>query len=172
MGYGYNRNGYNPDGFGYRGYNDRQLKEDQWVRRSTYGREYHRYVPFQGNGGSNRPKRKRSGCKQGTGKTGLHYISGWNKSRGRGFITLIASQRKGGKDRMGNDRPNVCVNQKGEELLIYVCSVRFPHGVETYTGFYNPNDGKLRIPDLNMTANPRAANGGYFGKSSVSRKNG
>ncbi|KAA9339865.1 hypothetical protein F0P96_04410 [Hymenobacter busanensis] len=34
---------------------------------------------------------------------------------------------------------------------------------ETETGFYNPETGKLTIPDRQMVVNPKAPNGGYFG---------
>jgi len=44
----------------------------------------------QNNGGGNDQPRKKSGCKSGVNKNGNRYVSGWNKSRSRGYITFIA----------------------------------------------------------------------------------
>lgn len=114
------------------------------------------------NNNNNRSQRKHSGAKMGQGKNGKRFISAWNYSRKYGLVSLIASMRETGK--------NTCVNRNGEQLEIFVCKVQKKYEQpQLFTGFYNPNDGKLRIPDLGMTVNPKAPNGGYWGKTAVSR---
>ncbi|MEZ2445929.1 hypothetical protein AB6805_29645 [Chitinophaga sp. RCC_12] len=109
---------------------------------------------------SGRPtqKRKKSGCKMRSGwtsrKTGErvddNLLTGWNKSRTRGFITFIAIPRKEKETSNAN-------------FEHWVVSVQFSTGKKTFTGFYNVNRRLLTIPDLQMVANPNAPNGGYFG---------
>lgn len=109
----------------------------------------------------NYSKKKHSGCRQKIGSNGKNVIFGWNYSRRFGLVKFVAT--------MKNDK-NLCVNKSGEQLEIYVVSLDVPmQKKQLLTGFLNTNDGKLRIPDLNMTANPKAPNGGYFGKTSVSK---
>ncbi|MFB6458025.1 hypothetical protein ACE38W_22325 [Chitinophaga sp. Hz27] len=102
--------------------------------------------------------RKKSGCRMRSGwtsrKTGErvddNYITGWNKSMTRGFITFIASPRK--------ERETASPHNEH-----WVVTVQFSTGKKTFTGFYNLNTKRLTIPDLQMVANPNAPNGGYFG---------
>ncbi|MBO9731164.1 MAG: hypothetical protein J7623_21175 [Chitinophaga sp.] len=79
-----------------------------------------------------------------------NLISGWNKSRTRGFISFVAIPRK----------ERETANPVYEH---WVVSVQFSTGKKTFTGFYNTNRRLLTIPDLAMVANPGAPNGGYFG---------
>lgn len=134
--------------------------------RSSYGRSY-------GGGGSyrraygsySRQKKKHSGCKMRSGwttKSGEHVnenmITGWNYSRRLGLISFIASPRKEGRE------------TKNDRIERWVVNIRFRDGPKIFTGFYNLDHRKLRIPDLRMTANPHAPNGGYFGTSNVSKR--
>lgn len=115
-------------------------------------------------------RKKHSGAKMGMGKNGLNFISAWNYSRRFGLITLIGSHRKEGANKNGTLQRNRCVNRKGEELLIYSCTLNVPmQSPRVVTGFFNPNDNKLRIPDLAMVVSPYAPNGGYFGRIKVKR---
>lgn len=109
----------------------------------------------------NNNQKKHSGCKKITSyvdkKTAevkpAQMIQAWNYSVSRGMMTMIASPRKKGA---ATKNPN----QK-----MFTCKVFFKRTLETkyYLGFYNETTGKLTIPDLQMVANPKAKNGGYFG---------
>ena len=107
--------------------------------------------------------KKRSGCK----KTIANYqggatsicITGWNKSKTHGFMTLVAVPRKDGK---------ISYTKLDEERHHFVCTIRVGRFQKyTYTGFFDPVKEKLRIPDIQMIANPSSD---YFG-TSVMRKN-
>jgi len=111
-------NGYNRGGYGSRNYNNQ-----------------------------NRQPRKRSGSKLGTDKKGRPCVTGYNKSKSRGFITLVAIPCK----KFETKSPN---SDK------WVATVQFPDGKKTFTAFWNTQTKKLTIPDLQMVANP-AKN--YFG---------
>lgn len=99
------------------------------------------------------PPRKRSGCKLKTDKNGNRCIVGWNKSKSRGFVTFIASPHKDKAKRLP---------KKGNSE---VWMVKMTQGINVvwHVGLYTPDTKKLKIPDLNMVANPNASNGGYFG---------
>lgn len=135
-------------------------------RRDSYGqqdydRQHGKYLPNRSYAHNQRTAKKHSGCRSKTGSNGKNVIYGWNYSRRFGLVTFVST--------MKNDK-NVCVNKNGEELHIYVVSVTVPmQPKRTVTGFFNPNDGKLRIPDLGMTANPKAPNGGYWGRTAPSK---
>lgn len=110
---------------------------------------------------SGNSQKKHSGCKAGIGKNGKTYLQGWNYSKRHGMVTFVAS--------MKNDK-NMCVNKHGEESEIYVVSITVPmQPKRLVTGFLKLNDGKLRMPDLGMTANPKAPNGGYWGKTAMGK---
>jgi hypothetical protein len=114
------------------------------------------------NNNNQRPQKKHSGCRSKMGSNGKNVIFGWNYSRRHGLVSFVAT--------MKNEK-NLCVNKNGEELHIYVVTVtKAMQAKQTVTGFFNPNDGKLRIPDLGMTANPKANNGGYWGRTAVSKR--
>lgn len=105
------------------------------------------------------PQKKHSGCRSKMGKNGKNVIFGWNYSRRHGLVNFVAT--------MKNEK-NVCVNKNGEELHIYVVTInKAMQAKQTITGFFKPNDGKLRMPDLAMTANP-AKN--YWGRTAVSKR--
>lgn len=115
-----------------------------------YGRpQYQRngYNGYQGGYPQQQQPRKKSGCKIGQDKTGRPCITGWNKSRSRGFLSFVAVPCKDAKTKSPNSDK-------------WVASVQFPDGKKTFTAFYNVNTKKLSIPDLQMVANP-AKN--YFG---------
>lgn len=106
------------------------------------------------NGGQNRAPynpnnsaRKKSGCRLGNDKKGRPCITAWNKSKGRGFISMVAVPCDKSKTKSANSDK-------------WVVSVMFPTGKKTFTGFYNVVTKKLTIPDLAMVANPSKD---YFG---------
>lgn len=106
-------------------------------------------------------QKKHSGCGQKQGTNGKNVIYGWNYSRRFGLVKFVATMK---------NTENLCVNKNGEELHIYVCTITRPfEKAVTVTGFFKPNDGKLRMPDLGMTANPRAPHGGYWGRTVPSK---
>ncbi|MCU4165219.1 hypothetical protein [Carboxylicivirga caseinilyticus] len=126
-------NGYLPQGFN-QGYNGQS-----YVARG-FRPQYH-----------SRP-RKKSGCKYNpNAKNGAPVITGWNKSRSRGFISFIASPHK--------------KKSKGKNPNYETWMVKVTSGIQTvwHVGQYNLTKGILTIPDLNMVANPKAPNGGFFG---------
>ena len=97
------------------------------------------------------PKKKRSGCKAKRDKNGNDCIIGWNKSRSRGFISFIAAPHKKKSKNKSPDSETWMVKVTQGITIVW------------HVGFYNTETRKLTIPDLNMVANPNAANGGYFG---------
>ncbi|PSL43411.1 hypothetical protein CLV51_108100 [Chitinophaga niastensis] len=129
--------------------------------RSAYsggGSGYAKRTNYSYAGRPQRQARKKSGCKLKNGwvsrKTGErvddNLLTGWNKSRSRGFITFIAVPRK--------ERETSNANFEH-----WVVSVQFATGRKTFTGFYSISRRVLIVPDLQMVANPHAPNGGYFG---------
>lgn len=110
------------------------------------------------NNNNNQPKKK-SGCtfKSGSStKNGADCISGWNKSKTRGFITLVACPVRDGL---------IVSNKNGKDYEKWVATIKFARNFDekTFTAFYDPDTKKLRIPDIQMTASPNSPNGGYFG---------
>lgn len=79
-------------------------------------------------------------------------ITGWNYSRAKGLVSFIASPHKKKSKTSNPDIEN------------WMVKLSHRMGVTWYLGFYKKSTGKLTIPDLQAVANPRAANGGYFGK--------
>ncbi len=99
-----------------------------------------------GNGYRNQP-RKKSGCKLGQDKKQRPCITGWNKSKARGFMSFVAIPCNNFKTKSKNSDK-------------WVVTAQFPDGKKTFTGFYNTVTKKLTIPDLQMVANPAKD---YFG---------
>lgn len=93
---------------------------------------------------------KHSGCTAGTGKTGKPYIQGWRLVYGQ-MCKMIASPAKEFKTKSENS---------DRWIVNLVCGIN----KAVYNGFYNVETKKLTIPDLGLVANPKAPNGGYFGK--------
>lgn len=104
-------------------------------------------------------QKKKSGCKLGRSKNDSPIISGWNVSKQRGFITLLATIL------------DETVKSKSRDYKKAVCNITFKdRGSKMVTsGFYNEQSKKLYIPELSMVASINAPNGGYFGTVKVSR---
>lgn len=105
------------------------------------------------------PAKKRSGAKKVLGKNGVDCITAWNASKRHGLMKMIASPRKTGTTE--------CVNRHGVVLTVMVCKIQ-PERGQAYlvTGFWNRDEQKLRIPDLNMVASVRT---NYFGGMKVKK---
>ena len=108
---------------------------------------------FMQNGG--RQFKKRSGAKKIV-KNDKTYISAWNYSRERGMITAFV---------FAHDKSHVFKNRQGEESVTLCVKVFYK---KTGQELIRPctmkvSTGKVTIPDLGMTINPNASNGGYFG---------
>jgi len=130
-----NRRNYNmPNGYLPPNYNQGYNRQSYVA--NNYQPGYHNPTP-----------RKKSGCKLGQDKKQRPCITGWNKSKQRGFISFVAVPCNNAKTKSANSDK-------------WVATVQFPDGKKTFTAFYNVNSKKLTIPDLQMVANP-AKN--YFG---------
>lgn len=117
-----------------------------------YNRRTGEYYPERSNRGrsnyrSNGSSKPNYGCKMGTDKKQRPVITGWNKTRKRGFITMVAVPTKDCKTKSKNSDK-------------WIASVKFADGKKAFTAFYNVNSKKLVIPDLDMVAIPAT---GYFG---------
>ena len=118
---------------------------------------------------------KKSGAKMTMAKaedgTTFPCISAWKVQKPYGIISIIACKGLDGKtykNAKGEKRTmkSEYATQQGELRERWVVTLQKPMcKEETFTGFYNPNEKKLRIPDLNLVASLNAPNGGYFGKS-------
>lgn len=120
---------------------------------------------------------KKSGCTMDQVKddNGNPYkiMYGWNASK-QGLMKFIAAKKKSVNSK-GEKQANECSTKDGEVREIWVCKVTFPSKIkQLYTGFYDPIKKVLRIPDLEMTANPNTPVGitsggkkvsGYFGRN-------
>lgn len=107
----------------------------------------------------NQPAKKKSGCKLGRTSTDRAMITGWNVSKSRGFITLVATIL------------DEVVKSKRREYVKAVCNITFrDRGNKiTTSGFYDAGSRKLYIPELSMVASVNAPNGGYFGTVRVQK---
>jgi|GEM_PF-2969873 len=145
-----------PYGYGY-GYNNRQY--GSYPQRG-YSRQY--------NGGYQQQPRKHSGARIKDGKNGKPVITAWKKSR-FSFTTLVACPNNGKNITRKDGKP--IVNSKGQEYARWTATIvdRSTGTVSTHSALYNLSTGKLYITDLKLVASPKAPNGGYFGKSYVSR---
>ncbi|MHA7109358.1 hypothetical protein ACRTDU_04480 [Sunxiuqinia elliptica] len=125
--------------------------------RQSYSNNYQR--------NDNRAPRKKSGCSETVGRTKKTVISGWRKSA-RQFMTFVATQNNG--DNAHAKGGAVITNKKGQEYTRWTAKLtnKTIGTVSTVSCLYNHATGKLYFPDLNLVANPKAPNGGYWGKSS------
>lgn len=139
MGYSYNRTGnsnYNP---------------------SPYARNYRpRYNNYSAPSNNYQRPKKHSGCGSKSLPDGGVVIFGWRLA-GRDMIKLYARPYKGTK---------VSTSKSGKRwanLFVTLTNQRTMQTIKT-SGLYNLDSGKLYISELNLIANPKAPNGGYFGK--------
>lgn len=118
---------------------------------------------------------KKSGCtlkrkedKDERGNSFSYWLMfGWNSSK-NGLMKFIASKKKS-HNRAGEAQRNECVTQDGEVREIWVVKVTMPNkDKKLFTGFFDPAKKVLRIPDLEMTANPNTPAGKTSGGKTVS----
>lgn len=99
--------------------------------------------------------KKKSGCKIGVSKNGRQYITGWNVSKERGYITFIANR--------AND---IEYSSRGGKIWHrYVVNISIKRTMEkrVVSGLFDIDSKKLIIKELGMVANPKGGRGGYFG---------
>lgn len=108
-----------------------------------------------GNYQSNRP-RKKSGCRLIMKDKDTPIISAW-KSQKNGLLALYARPYKGTK---------LSVSKSGKEWLNLFVTItnRQTHQVTKCSGLFDLQRQRLYLPEFNLIANPKAPNGGYFGK--------
>jgi len=114
-----------------------------------YNRQYNGRGPNY-NQNRNQGKRK-NGCKYGINKNDDPYISGW-KIINNILVSFYCSVN-----------PNVGVevvkNKQGKEYHKWLCTIEFPNSYEKKrleTGFFDPKEQKVFIPEMNLVLAPKA----------------
>ncbi|WP_422091308.1 hypothetical protein [Tenacibaculum ovolyticum] len=109
---------------------------------------------------NNSDKKKQSGCKLHNhldSEKGL-FMSVWKVEKGvmwSGKITMTPSQIKTG----------IRVSKSGKKWVSVLLRMNAPmHNQVAVTGMMNVDSQKVYFKDWNTMANPRANNGGYYGK--------
>lgn len=108
---------------------------------------------------------KKSGSKTGQDKNGNPYITGWKVDKRTGglikFLIVPTSSTK------------QYTSKSGKQYEGWMAVVTFTQTGERVTraAFVNLAEMKARIPSMNIVVNPRAANGGYCGKSGRPKQN-
>lgn len=125
-------------------------------QRAPYNPGYDRYngSGMRSYSGAQQP-RKRSGCKIRKVENGV-IVSGWRVSRGQMF-SLYARPFKGTKVIESK------TGKKWANLFVTITNKTTLHVTNT-SGLFDMQRERLYIKDHNLVANPRANNGGYFGK--------
>ena len=106
---------------------------------------------------------KHSGCtmKMIDGKTPI--ISGW-KSQSNGMLQLYARPYSGTKITESKTGKTWC------NLFVTITN-KLTMSVTKTSGLLDMDENKLYIKEFNLIANPKAPNGGYFGKHISSKYN-
>ncbi|MES2616927.1 MAG: hypothetical protein V4613_03625 [Bacteroidota bacterium] len=147
---------------------------------NNYGNNYGRNNYNRNNGGnnynhgsSNQQRKKHSGAKMRTSKSGNPTVFAWNYSRRFGMVKLSASpflSNKNDKQRHGlaEGQPYITESKSKRIYERYLGHLSVPmQPVKLVTCWLEQTTGKLYLSDgMNMVASTRAPNGGYFGKSS------
>lgn len=109
----------------------------------------------------NNNKKKHSGCKHVENAKG-EFLSAWNYSKGRGMLKAFVFPYHG--------TGTLNKSQKGNEYISMMCKVTYQNsGIEKLIPVQmNIHTKKVTLSDLGMVLNPKAPNGGYFGKFSKS----
>lgn len=143
----------------------RQNSHSNYRRNQYNDRHDSAYYSPRGNGMPN----KKSGARIKDGSNGKPCITAWKKTK-VAFLTLIACPNNG-KNLMAKDG-SVIMNAKGQEYARWTGTIvdRNTGSVSTHSCLYNLSTGKLYIPELKMVASPKAANGGFWGNSFVSKR--
>jgi hypothetical protein len=155
--YGGHGNGYNG------GYGGQRRNFNYGYRNNNYGGGY----PQQAWGGYPPPPKKRSGAKvtlgaRGTKGEGFEYVTAWNVSKDRGLITAFVFPYK---------NTHEYKNSRGEVSETLMCKIEYKRTGQTklVPCTRKISSGKVRIPELGMVINPKAPNGGYFGRFTKKR---
>lgn len=132
---------------------------DNWNGNNNWGNNsnYRNGRNHSNNGNNNsRPQKKHSGSKFKTKKDGRIYVSGWNYSKQRGFITVYAVAYQKAKE---------VVSERGIHWIgCYVRVVYHKTGqvLET-SSMIDLTNKRMTVKELNMIATTKGK-GGYFGK--------
>jgi hypothetical protein len=130
------------------------------------GYNSNRGASSRGNGGNARGGNaggatKKSGCKfapsytrRSTGEVvNAPVVTGWKKPAGQPFMKFVAV-------------PHKDPTTKNPRWKKFVVTVQVEYQQEYLTtGFWDTDKKVLRMPDLNMVANPAGGPGGYWGRS-------
>ena len=130
---GYNKGGYSNRGYSNRGYNGGQ-------------------------------KKKRSGCRsKAVSYDGISYtaVYGWNYSKERGLISVVARPRKGSKE---------AKSESGRIWIPYTVVITNKRTLQTTfaSGLYDKQTNRVYIKELNMIMSP---NKNYFGRHLGGKRN-
>lgn len=100
--------------------------------------------------------RKKSGAKSGVTKSGKMYVNGWKVMQGQGIVSVIAGPTK------DTDQHT---SKTGRIWENWCAKITKPFSKpELVSCLYDTMTGKVIIGDLGLVLNPKAPNGGYFGK--------
>jgi hypothetical protein len=114
--------------------------------------------------------KKRSGCKMEESytikATGEHInrprIRGWRISKEIGFQSFTAF--------LGANNGEPKNPESRDRFRNFVVNMKSQLGTSTENAVYDNQYGKLKFIELGLVANPKAANGGYFGKGGARYK--
>lgn len=105
------------------------------------------------------PIKKRSGCRIRVSKydKNQYFISGWKYSKNLGGIISFSAAPY--------SKTKTTTSETGKEWSNYLVKMTLPDmSTKLVSGLFDHDNHKLYIKDLNLIANPKANNGGYFGK--------
>jgi hypothetical protein len=105
---------------------------------------------------NNRNQSKKSGCSTGSNSDGKPWIRGWKVTED-GLINFIATP--GAKSKKSKSK-------SGKEWVSVAAKFTNTRTGQSWWewGLWDLSNKKLYFKDSNRIANPRARNGGYFGK--------
>lgn len=106
---------------------------------------------------------KHSGCRYTQGRNGKPVLTGWNKRKSH-FMTFVATLNNP-KNVARKDGSEI-VNAKGQVYARWTATITDHTSMSesTVSCLYNTKTGKLYMPSFNLVANPKAPNGGYWGR--------
>jgi hypothetical protein len=108
------------------------------------------------NKNSNQAPKKKSGARMSE-KNGKPFVTGWNVSQSRGYITFIA---------FPYEKTKRVVSDNGVEWENWMIKINSQRNIEPILKpcLMEVATGRILCKELNLMANPKANNGGYFGK--------
>lgn len=103
--------------------------------------------------------KKRSGCRIRASKyeKDQYFLSGWKYSKAlNGIISFKSAPYS---------KTKTTTSETGKEWSNYLVTMTMPDMTKKLvSGLFDHSNHKLYIKELNLIANPKAPNGGYFGK--------